>query len=1191
MTLPPLTGEISGIRFEDRRTDPQCFLPNEWRNNDSLRNQGLLKSTSMIILRPPRSLQKRQMVVWLERIAVASQDVENDVSFILADLSPFQAITFGEILPIIDFPAESSLNIYLVTEDWAVCCFHKMKSELETKRSFLEISLEKSKEFIANLESDFQSPSAIGILRLLRHADSCVFWEPISSEGNLPSDMFVEDRVAWYSSDTNRETEGDNHQEMVINGYLNLPRALADEKRYQACHRALRRCMNLFHEFEPLASDNLVESIMFDADRGLIKLLPTEMNNFSGVPKKLIIGSVHATSSTVNRLLKKAIIPKGSRELYIFDHPDAFNNTLSVLEWLPPPSTTKEKLCSEQIKYERIPETPYIAKSGEKAILFPRFRYPKPDIDILTDSLYPRSPRQTYEDFQKLNVLKMGHWIYGKSHDLLTINLARALELSNLDNGPLIEWLEKKIKDLCFDGIQWKSNVKILYPSHIITDQMVSFLKKRLSREISAFSANTLQLEDNIIPLKFLTTKIAKSPFRITPLTYDRLKKIIQELSDIDLSPHIILLDAGTISGKTFKELEQLAIALGAKNVETVALIDRNGLPIYLDYINDYLKKHHRFWRWDVPTLGPRRGCPLCTALENSSIMHKNFNSSSMCRRLQYWQEIWKAVEVVNHWENHGLKPTPLGKDSDCDTHSFGIYPNGSHSATHSVRHKTSIGMVAGIMEITLATTWSHYALKKAKKMVRYYGPEAGIEILTSQLLLFYDEIGYWGKVDLFLDLLRYLWDCETDSDISALAGLSITLIDDDLLYEIWPKFRDSILCNFEVRTIDARISAEYLRARFNNLFDNRELNKRDKCSENPSEAEHYNYLVMFSDNSFRDNITRIFDIIGETHQALHNMGLHRCLDEVSQAINDENPKLASSLTKKARNLLETLYIAINEIPVHFYKSNEVKEKDLDVLNTLLKDFIHAKNVFENDYLLLLEKWRNKTSGTLWGDSSDNFAKRYRSQFIYLTKTVDSMDAFLSDIESNVIKDWEKIGFEKIEQKRSIADRWLDKSDMLTNVNSERPIILGANNKNWQREFPIYFDLYVSQFLFEIMTNCFHVELDIPNPWGFATGDQDFKATMWWRVKFEINNFVEVEFVNACNININDINLKPTVAYSGLERVGGEVLCSVIKNFNNNSVSGSRYSGNFDRFFEASNIKQLAVTNVRIPTMRIVKKG
>lgn len=1210
LTLPPLVSVPPNMRFEDRRSDPHCTLPKGWDTTEGMRKESVFEKTPVVVLRPPRSIQKRQVGLWLERLALVGKNAVSTgraPCFILVDLTPFQAITYAELLGRQKLAASCEIDVYLVTEDWAVCCLSKLPAD-----ELLHPVVDKAKKLMQADRVSSDPTSAAGLLLLLRRADSRLFWQEPDASGdaykNLPRDMFLNERVKWPSS--RAKTEANSPEEELeevrcIDGYLDLSRALVDVDRYQACHRALRRCLNLFPDFDLLASDDLVQSITFDADRGRHRPRANIQPDSPRTRRKLVVGSVRVTSNTVKRFLDRSDVPAGSREVFIFNHPDAAKFSegipIAVLDWvtsLPAP----QNASGATPRYERIPETPYIGVGGEKAIIIPRFRLPSAGTNTLADGFYERNPQQTYEDFHKLGALKFGHWIYGNKHDLITINLGRVIELSALDNGPSYRWLMKTINDLCFQAVsidaadRQKVGAVLVYPSHPITDQLVAMLMDGMGRHSVVENGQGREVL-NIVPLKFLTNNTV-SPMRASPLAYDHLGEAVKKVREEGIECRVVVLDDGTLSGKMFRELEQLIRSLGVNEIHTVALVDRGGLPIYLDYMKEFISEHHRFWRWDVPPLGHRRSCPFCAALNQVSAMQERLSAmqsisseGAMHRRLSQWTEVWRPVSVVDHWETHGLEPTPLGGDEHTDSHRFCIYPNQPEDATHRVLHQSSTGLTAAIMEITRSTPRSYYALEKTRKIVGSYGPLVGIEIISAQLLLFFDELDYWDRLDRFQELLALMWQCKEDSDETALAGLCLTLADDDLLADLWQWLKQELICRVKVSILDARIVADLLRHRFNRLPEM----ENDKLSETPTDEERYNYLVMFPDMSFRHGVAQIFGIIGETHREIHNMGLSACLKEIESSISHNDYTRSVRRYNEAKQAIEDLAEALDKLNLQFCCDDDNKyslnpEQDARNLRELRDSGVEPEKGKEDVFSNALGKWVEQTKlQILAPNNAQSLACRYRSQLVMTTNPLVAINSFLSEFVGRVCNDeWREIVQAKINNSRDVCSQWL--TEGRKEPNDKTPSIEGGNTERWPNEISIYFDRYVRHCIFEMLTNCVHAPVDMVNPWKSPdlSDDKGLHATMWWKI-FVDSHFMEIAIINACNKK--EIILAPTEASSGLERVGGEVVTYVVEDgIVNPRMEGEASSLFVERLSALPTNQRIAATIIRIPLMKTVQE-
>lgn len=502
--------------------------------------------------------------------------------------------------------------------------------------------------------------------------------------------------------------------------------------------------------------------------------------------------------------------------------------------------------------------------------------------------------------------------------------------------------------------------------------------------------------------------------------------------------------------------------------------------------------------------------------------------------------------------------------------------------------------MTAAIMEITRSTTRSYYAIEKALKMIAYYGPQVGIEILSAQLLLFVDELDYWGKLDRLRELLCLLWQCDDDSDATALAGLCLMLTDDDLVPDLWPWFKTEIMRRKKVPILDGRIAADFLRHRYNGLTDI----KPDHLSSDPTEEERYNYLVMFPDSSFRQNIAHVFDIIGAAPRDIHNMGLEACLKDISAAVKNDDHASTVRRLKEARRIIEDLGDALKRLDLRFCFHNTDSpldpKKDEEILSLLLNGAPDLERYNSNDSKNAAREWAVKVHQELLNPENPNsLAQRYRSQLVKIPKEKTAQNAFLSDVVARVRDiEWPDIVAKRLHNKKPVVERWVQVG--IQETSDARPVIEGSNQDTWRPYIAIYFDRYVEHCVYEIVANCVHSREDIANPWKSSSDDgaTEVMATMWWRLLVD-ERFVKVIFVNACDTT--EVILAPTEARSGLERVGGEVVSFVVENPSAGSIRQVSECCPFpvellDNLYGLCRGQRAAITIVQIPLMKTVQE-
>lgn len=524
-----LDSRPANIEFCDRRTANSCDLPTQW---DAARIPTELPP--VVVLRPPRSVTKRDFGRWLHALAglPTIPATRPAAVFIIAELTPFQAVTYADFFKQVSVSPSNRIRIILVSEDWSVCCLSKdatnpyrFKPDQKAAHAFLAAG-------VADTDG-----SAVILVQLLRDADSQVFWSKVRGLGR-PDPVFFHGPVTWGSS-----VPADGEPKSVMDGYLDLTQALVDPERYEACRRALRRCLALFPHLQPIATDDLIESLVHDAARRLYRpahVLQADDN------KRLAVGSVCVTASTVNRFHDRRDITI-EQDLFLFVHPSAagrteHRNRIAVLDWQPP----RPEQEPVDFRLERIRGTPFIGIDGEQEISVTRFWPKDAEGREFHTSYYGRTPKETYDDFEQLGVLKLGHWVYGSKHDLLTINLSRAFELSCLNNGPLIRWLEQEFSRLFSPKDRGQPAHLLVYPSHVVTDEIISYFKE-VPRLVG------LLPKAGVVPIKFLGSKTV-SPHRVSPLAVQRLKETIAKYNECSA----VILDDGCLSGKVLRELTQL---------------------------------------------------------------------------------------------------------------------------------------------------------------------------------------------------------------------------------------------------------------------------------------------------------------------------------------------------------------------------------------------------------------------------------------------------------------------------------------------------------------------------------------------------------------------------------------------------------------------------------------------------------
>lgn len=729
----------------------------------------------------PKSVTKQQIHQWIGSInrQCRGRTPETPMTWLIADLSREQASTICHVLLRQRMGTKACpVEIIIVTSDWLIACFTADGARAQHNDA---------------LTSHVHQNEAGNIFSLLKQHDSRLFWGGILPEedGRTPETMatheydptaFIHEKVIWRKNAHDRRS-------VVLNGYLDLTQALKSHRRTMIAMRALRRTWHLHADHaECVTSDDLVSSLLPREAR--LSLQSQKKREGSGA-KRIAVGSVYVTGSTTDKLHEK-----GMQSIHLLRHGKIVDDGIYsdypqhssrfALSW-----TQSAYMCdfpSGKLKYERIPGTPYIGRGGGKAIPIRRFDRPSDEVKPFTESFYKQAPKEMYEHFRKLGIAKLGHWSYGKHHDLITINLGLAIDRDTLLRGPITAWLLERL------GMYKQASADIVvYPAHPSTEQIILAV-----REAATKCDPPCVLPTHFVPVHFLSSH-AQTAIRIPSPTYDRIRELIEqererkrlditkqplpEKSD-DVPPipiRAILLDDGALTGKVEFELEQLIQNAGATIVHHLGLVNRTGLPLYRQYIIDhYRPTHDYYWRWDVPTLGNARTCPLCHAIEQAKEQSKIVQSRHVSSELEIWSETWLPQSVTSHWWRHGLSPADLPQERKV---TFGKEWNKDNAAPrestgdivrYRIPHTTTTGLAATIIEIMRTTSYKDAGTKFieapwASDALPPRQPErwrrTRIELAVTQILLFFDDLDEGELFRRFELLLCALIEPAVDDD------------------------------------------------------------------------------------------------------------------------------------------------------------------------------------------------------------------------------------------------------------------------------------------------------------------------------------------------------------------------------------------------------------------------------------------
>ena len=1079
-----------------------------------------------IIWRPNPKMQKNDSYAWLVSIIKSCSDNNIDSATVyIVDIPSFFAHDLSFWIDSIFIRKDVNINLILITRDWHLNCFSKIDKNSSTKKLYI------NNKYIDSL---FKSrPDRLAyIYNILRKLDSDSFWQETLGDKDLPVPVFLQERIGWSDSSGN---------EFYMKGYLDFPDALSNSFLWKVMRRSLYRTLTIFanHSFQPI--DDLVPGLME-------KLRPATKNNY--FDERIYVGSV-LVSGSFHDMLPEV---QSHMRIHMLIHPDCVKSDLSrdghVLNWF---NSVKHQIDKEKdLKYERIPWTPFIGIGGEKAL--PAIRYVQVGQDKENRPLpyYLESPPEMYRYFQENNLIKLGHWVYRKKHELITINLRRAIFLSLNGNGMLVDNLLENITSNMYDkedASEGKigSCLLLVYIAHPVTEYLMNCLKQRGLNE--KWFRNGA-----VIPIKRLMPNTV-SPLKLSPHVIDRIRqrlvKRFQEASKRNFisKKGVLLLDDGIVTGKTLTEIKYILRGCGADFIKSLAIIDRAGQPSLHKHMKDYLENNTRQWRWDVPLMGHERSCPLCYSINSLRLLESNLSSSKLRKRIQEVIEQWRAVDISNSWGTHGLDPVNIPEHNI----KFGYCYRTDNDEEHdtSINATTSTVEAAISCELTSTTTRADKALSWAMKNGRL--AQSSIELLCSQLFLYYDELKPAQKIARYKKLIDLLWSEKVESKATAVAALALCLPDKyieansetNIAKFIW-EMAISTVNKYGFSNIDTILATLLI---ISGLPEDPVLPKDEKIfrvgGETKSQGaitlkkagwDFYRAITQKSTNEIQA-LRNVLNILGITDSPSHSTYLRRILESTTITWEQEKDKFLLSL--------ESLVINLAHIPSDILLFNNIPSKDslkdwVELINSYASKFKDVLDVDKNNKKDI-SRWLKEMRKHVYGNGiNECLWSNICGVLIYDYSNLDQRDFMAKNI-FNVTTDYWK-GYVEYKSTRMNTEYWIKNNDGKIRY-PEFGYIINTTPVNCR----FYFDSRIQKLLIELANNTIHCDQKILFPKSNnRAGLYESKRHLWCEIIPGQDDYIAIVFYTEYHDTAMP-KLKDTFEQVHLENIGGKTEQKIVQ--------------------------------------------
>lgn len=1013
--------------------------------------------------------------------------------------------------------AQRPRYIVMVTQALRACVLERDRAGLYQERRDL------TQSFVRNetIPSDPFAWRLADYYRLLRMHDGRRLWEAVgalpakllhqksnsrTSPAQVLGNPFLNEWVDWHG--------------VCLDGYLDFPSTLTHPICREVYGLNLHRLTALFPNYEcrfiPL--DNLVESLIVDFRA---EQRPSRQSKQPTL--KVRIGSIQVTGLTER-------LDNGTDTLFHFlRHPSGNADGRYLLPWLAPSQGNEPDHCTDASKrargfYERIGRTPAIARDGWKFFRLPHFDHDE-------HPAYEESPRRSYRTWQgaSRSPMKIGHWSYGGHHDLLTINLLLAFDteldqisialagtLGRFIYANLFRVLNVKPEHLNALGKSLHKAIQhddfrnllpasigcnrglLLFPSHPVTDHVLARLMTWIEDDTKRAEILTY-----CIPVLPLRRNRGGSGLQLSGLTLERLRSFAStQEDDARPPPPIVFFDDAMVTGRTFIEFKSLLHDVGFRDIYSLTMLDRQRLPAS-HHVNQQMSQSEGirdacFWRLDAPALGSPGHCPLCRGLMRVKELAERLTGRELRARADHWQEIWNERNPATEWGDSGLKP--ISVELHKSSRKFGIVPrkdspSGYRQAggdEHQIQLINSAGLVAWVTELHSVTARDDLVSRLIEKEDGL-SPEARIQLVASQLLLFFGEFDAHLAVEMGLHLMSALREATEHDRNTSLAAVTLMACGDRFLARVIQQMvantgsDDPAEVTQQVRHANQDFS---LVLEFCQL-----LNIDVGLWIPPRYSESVDRGTGNTSNAVQDRrklYKHLYSIVQAGQSDSHSAYLRR-LESIPD---NSDPKIISPYFDRARNSTTDLKSLVSKLDPVWLRDDEcggghVKERFTqrcveidDLANRLIQAIQHAEKESSSNTSLQLAK---ELSGRLLREATDLFHALFMSVGIAQMKEgrASAMLAELKDAARFAEKHAKVIGcVETSGYQNELAVKKLEKVEM--------------------DEAYIVWDSDLRYALDEILSNVKHTEgspMDCPKDWSH-TGEQ-IAAHLWMHLEIE----------------------------------------------------------------------------------------
>lgn len=761
--------------------------------NKQYSTAGELKTDDVNFLDLRFSIPNLKNVEWkMINICFAGKNIEKGLiaNSIAAAIS---ASVSGKTLIIVDIPeremrkyelafygmSEKIHRVILITMNLFVAVFEPAGTGL------LEFQAVKTQRYINNMNLNNPAESLAALLHLVRFHDSRKFWSLVSDlQRNSQVNAFINGKVGWPEKEHNE-----------LEGYLDFSQTCFDDSvKHLLAYQLLRIPAGNRHRFFR-SMDRFADDICDNVNGKLAAMQSTDGNDRITIN----IGSVFVTGISSKK--SKLDFSHVDKEYYFFVRESKLVSkqlptAKALLMW--PEKKLTDKLFSknDDLKFERLSKTPFIAKGG--TTYFAEKHYDNIAVSNC-NSIYVH-PIALYglleqERYWTNKLIKTAHFTMGGHHDIIYLNPVALFHRNIMEGGKNDTFIEQN----SYDFLLWQMYSALGKSS---TKDFLEAVKSDIKKEYQAVTFGKLkeraceittapgvfvyftdyetleimesmrkifsgEVQKRIIPIAPISSNREATAFLLSPILLDNIQEKIEEIKKRYNNEAAVTIFCATVaSPRLQRELKHILYRLGATSVKCICLVDRQRFPLGPKAKDSYVS----FCKLDLPQLGMEGNCGLCTGLERLQQTKDKLIDGPLASRCHEIRKIWGELKSFDNYCEKGISartvnwPQPICNLIEHTSSQYGW--------DRTIQIRTDVGLALFAIEntaITMSIDFLKTCLDEAKLQ-----KEVKVLLICLHLLLFENEIAESDRYEMIRDLYDYLKEETNYNEYTALTCLLI---------------------------------------------------------------------------------------------------------------------------------------------------------------------------------------------------------------------------------------------------------------------------------------------------------------------------------------------------------------------------------------------------------------------------------